>query len=365
MAEAQNDLPEEDFGSAQATSPISPSSPPPSKLTKPPKPQKRASSFMNLPALSSMKSSSSLAPPPSPTAAISHRASIGSTTDMSHESVDKKTTANEVRPQSFYVSRANSEFGERRNRTFSDLTMLNTSTPATTTTVKTHTSESDRPIREDLLTHMRALCMASRDLAANLEFDPSPNEAASTFLQNEAALVKAYTGWSSIVGEAILSGVPTRVPSRLAGKDAAKQRRRKSSKSPHGSTAAASSSSMTKVMGPPSGDLLLADIVIKPTARAGQYVLLFQAILDCLDKAGEDTTLVQQALESARRLTWECDKLQVTDLSRYQHHRQCQAQHARSHHHHHHHHPLQHRHSTLGQPTHGLTMTTVASVLEV
>ena len=185
----------------------------PSKLTKQ---QKRSTSFVNLPVYAAGKEEPSSLTKSAP-----------------------GTLKRENRPQSFYVARSNSDFGERRNQTFSDLTALATGSPP------------DRQrICQDLLKHMRDLCVASRRLANGLEFDPSPNEAAAMFLQNESDLLAVYSEWSSIVGEAMLSGIPTKIPIRAAArsKDASRQRRRSLR---YGS----------KDMDIPAGELLLADIV--------------------------------------------------------------------------------------------------------
>lgn len=189
----------------------------PSKLTKQ---QKRSTSFVNLPVYAAGKEESS--------------SQVSSLTKSA-----PGTLKRENRPQSFYVSRSNSDFGERRNRTFSDLTALARGAPA----------DRER-ICQDLLKHMRDLCVASRRLANALEFDPSPNEAAAMFLQNEDGLLSVYSEWSSIVGEAMLSGIPTKIPARAAARsnDASRQRRRSLR---YGS----------KDGDIPAGELLLADIV--------------------------------------------------------------------------------------------------------
>jgi hypothetical protein len=70
------------------------------------------------------------------------------------------------------------------------------------------------------------------------------------FLKNEDALLSVYSEWASIVGEAMLSGIPTKIPARAAArsKDATRQRRRSLR---YGS----------KDNDIPAGELLLADIV--------------------------------------------------------------------------------------------------------
>jgi hypothetical protein len=186
----------------------------PSKLTKL---QKRSSSFINLPSYST-------------SAREYHTPSTISAPG---------TLKRETRPQSFYVARSTSDFGGRRNRTFSDLTALS------------NTVQPDpRRMCQDLLKHMRDLCVTSRQLANGLEFDPSPNAAAAIFLQNEEGLLSVYSEWSSIIGEVLLSGISTRIPARLAArsKDMSRQRRR----------------SLRYGNKDMSGDLLLADIVSSP-----------------------------------------------------------------------------------------------------
>ena len=186
----------------------------PSKLTKQ---QKRSSSFINLPAYS--------------TSTKEGKPFVNNSAPG--------TLKRETRPQSFYVSRSNSDFGEKRSRTFSDLAAL--ATPI----------QPDRHrMCEDLLKHMRDLCVASRELANGLEFDPTPNEAAAIFLENQEALLSVYSEWSSIVGEVMLSGIGTKIPARLAARhrDMTRQRRR-------------SLRYGNKDLDSPAGEFLLADIV--------------------------------------------------------------------------------------------------------
>jgi hypothetical protein len=187
----------------------------PGKLTKS---QKRSSSFMNLPSYAMSKEEKPVFTKSAP-----------------------GTLKRENRPQSFYVNRSNSELGERRNRTFSDLTVLANASSA---------APDRHRICENLLKHLRELCTTSRRLAYGLEFDPTPNEAAAMFLQHEDELFQVYSDWSAIIGEVVMSGIPTRIPARLAGKNKDPMRQRKRSLK-YG----------TKHMELPSGDLLLADIV--------------------------------------------------------------------------------------------------------
>ena len=186
----------------------------PSKLTKQ---QKRSSSFINLPTYS--------------TSSKEEKVSLNNSAPG--------TLKRDTRPQSFYVSRSNSDFGEKRNRTFSDLAAL--ATPA---------QPNRQRMCEDLLKHMRDLCVASRQLANGLEFDPTPNEAAAIFLENQEELLSVYSEWSSIVGEVMLSGIATKIPARLAARhrDMTRQRRR-------------SLRYGNKDLDSPAGEFLLADIV--------------------------------------------------------------------------------------------------------
>ena len=48
---------------------------------------------------------------------------------------------------------------------------------------------------------------------------------------------------------------------------------------------------------------------------ASPHFLSLAEILDCLVKSHEDTTLIEAALASAKRLVAECDRRQATDMS--------------------------------------------------